>query len=129
LFPVPLESNVFQLVDSISYINPGTALSILNDLLLDSEPIPVILAMIIRQFRLLLNTKLLIQKGYSVQDLGSKLGVPPFISSSLYKLSSKYTEKQLENRLKCCLNTDAAIKSGKMEQRLALESLIVEFAR
>lgn len=127
--PKTLEMNIFQLVDAVSANNPDQALLILNELLLDSEPVPLILSMIIRQFRLLLSIKLLNQKGYSNTEAAEKLGLKPFVFSNLQKVSSSFTEAKLQERLMRCLETDGAIKKGKMEQRIAIESLMVEFAK
>lgn len=124
-----LESNIFKLVDFISLRRPDRALSILNDLILDSQPVPVILAMIIRQYRLLLNIKLMQEKGYSPADISHTLKIMPFIEISLSKISQNYAPSQIEDRLKQCLDADISIKKGKMDQRTALESLIVAFSR
>lgn len=124
-----LESNIFKLVDFISLRKPDRALSILNDLILDSQPVPVILTMIIRQYRLLLNIKLMQEKGYSSADISHTLKVMPFIEVSLSKISRNYELSQIEDRLKQCLDTDISIKKGKMDQRIALESLIVSFSK
>lgn len=124
-----MELNIFQLVDSISMRNSGRALMILNDLMSDSEPAIRILAMITRQYRLLLNSKLLSGKGYSDQEIAQKLGVKPFVVSNLKRISNNYSEKQVEDRLRHCLHMDIAMKTGAMEERIALETLIVEFAK
>ncbi|MDI6617402.1 MAG: DNA polymerase III subunit delta [Clostridiales bacterium] len=129
LVPKSLEANVFQLVDSISEKNTGKALYLFNELLLDSEPIPLILAMIIRQYRLLLHTKLLSAKKLSSQEIANRLSVRFFVCSKLQKIIKKYTESDIQKRLYRCLDTDAAIKSGKADQRIAIETLIVEFSR
>jgi DNA polymerase III, delta subunit len=124
-----LEINVFKLVDFVSEKKPGMALNLLNDLLLDSQPVPVIFAMIIRQFRLLLNVKLLSAKGYSVPEISNKLGIMPFVSKNLLRIAGYYTGEQIENKLRRCLDVDELIKNGRMEQRIAVESLIIEFAQ
>lgn len=124
-----LEMNIFQLVDSVVQKSPGSALVILNELLLDGEPIPVILTMIARQYRLLLNARLLSNKGYSRAEISKKLSLSPYIASKIIQLSGKYSEEQIEYRLKRCLDTDISIKTGTMDQRTAIEMLIVEFAK
>lgn len=124
-----LEMNIFQLVDSVSAKSPGSALIILNELLLDGEPIPVVLVMIARQYRLLLNSKLLLKKGYSRTEIAKKLALKPYIASKMIQLSNKYSEAQIECRLRKCLDADAAIKTGTMDQRTAVEMLIVDFAK
>lgn len=124
-----LESNIFKLVDFISIKKSDRALSILNDLILDSQPVPVILTMIIRQYRLLLNVKLMQEKGYSPADISRTLKIMPFIETNLSKISRNYTLSQIEDRLNQCLDTDISIKKGKMDQRIALETLIVAFSK
>lgn len=126
--PVSLETNIFQLVDMISNRNPGAALTFLNGLLMESEPVIMILFMIARQYRLLLNTKLLMEKGYSGQEISGRLGVQSFVLTKLMQFSKQYTEKELKERLIRCLDTDASIKTGKIDPRIAVETLIVEFA-
>jgi len=123
------EMNIFQLVDSISSKNPGQALLILNELLLDFEPAAVIMSMITRQFRLILNAKLLVKKGYSSAEVASKLGTMPFVASNMIRVSNNYSEEQIEKKLKRCLYTDIAIKTGKIEQRTGIELLIVELGQ
>ena len=127
--PKSLENNIFELVDCICARKTGRVLQILNDLLIDSQPIPVILAMIIRQYRLLLNAKLLNQKGYSSSEIASKLGIKPFVLSNLLKISQLYSENQLQDKLNYCLETDASIKMGRIDQRIAIESLLVRFTK
>ena len=121
--------NIFQLVDSVAGRKPGQALKILNELILNGEPIPIILTMIIRQYRLMLNSKLLSMKGYSGSEISRNLSLNPYVGSKIIQLSSKYTVDQLEQRLKMCLNADYSIKTGNTEQRIAVECLIVEFAK
>ena len=77
---------------------------------------------------LMLSTKLLVQKGYSTPEIAGKLGQRPFVIEGLVKLSYNYSEEQIEKRLKRCLDMDIAIKTGKMDQRIAVEYLVVEFA-
>lgn len=127
--PKSLETNIFQLVDMISGKNPGAALLLLNELILESEPPAMILFMISRQYRLILNTKLYSMKGYSSQEIMNSLGVQPFVYTKLSSLAKQYTEEQLLEKLSHCLEVDGIIKKGKMDPRFALESLIVRFSK
>lgn len=126
--PRSVETNIFQLVDMICSKNTSMALTLLDELILDAEPVVMILFMIARQYRLILNTKLLLEKGYSNQEIVSKLGIKTFVLANLIKLSRLYTTKQLIEKLSYCTDTDAAIKKGKMDPRIAVESLIVKFS-
>ncbi|KPU44133.1 DNA polymerase III subunit delta [Oxobacter pfennigii] len=123
-----LEMNVFQLVDSVSLKNPSKALYILNELIIESQPIPVILSMIIRQYRMLLNIKLMTQKGYSNAEISQKLSLNIYVVSGIKKILPNYSEDQIIKRLKRCLDADLAIKTGRMDSRITIEALIVELA-
>lgn len=129
VIPKSLELNIFQLVDSVTQKKPGRALSILNDLLLDGEPSPVILTMIIRQYRLILKCRLMLDRGYSTSEIGSKLGLKPFIAGNLLRTARCYSVSDAERRLRQCLDADISIKTGRMDQRIAIEMLIAESAK
>lgn len=120
-----IENNIFKLVDNIGYKNSKKALSILNDMVLDNSPLPMILFMIIRQFRLLLRCKLLFERGYTDYDIAKKVGVQSFVIKKLLKQCKNFSCKELEDILVKCLNLDKSVKSGQLDNRLALEMLFI----
>ncbi|MBS4536866.1 DNA polymerase III subunit delta [Clostridium sp. D2Q-11] len=122
-----LHSNIFALVDSIGEMNYSKGISIFNEMTLNNEPHQLIIHMITRQFRLLLMSKLLHQKGYSIGNLAKKMGVPSFVGRKLINQSNNFSIKELREGLNQCLITDKNIKTGKMESGVAIEVLIMNF--
>jgi len=120
-----LQNNIFKLVDGIGQKTPEISIKILNEMLLENEPIQVIMYMVVRQFRLLYMAKLLDEKGYSQGDIGKKLGIHGFIAKKVLSQSRNFSTNELKETLDKCLETDKAIKTGLMDSKLAVETLIV----
>ncbi|PAB58949.1 DNA polymerase III subunit delta [Anaeromicrobium sediminis] len=125
LSPKTLENNIFILVECLGSGKIKEALSILNDMVLQGEPIVRITHMIIRQFRYIYQVKLMLAKGYTNMGIGPKLGIQQFVVSKYVKQSKEFTLERLKEILEELANTDKDIKSGKMEPKLAVEIFIV----
>ncbi|MTI66625.1 MAG: DNA polymerase III subunit delta [Firmicutes bacterium] len=121
-----LQNNIFKLVDGLGKRNPETSLTVFNEMLLENEPVQLIMYMIIRQFRLLIMGKLLEQKGYSQKNISKKMKVPGFVARKVLNQGRNLSLKELERSLKKCLEADRAIKTGKLDNKLAVEKLIIE---
>ncbi len=123
-----LEHTIFQLVDTLGARETHRGIQMLHQMLTDGEhPLPI-LAMIGRQFRILLQAKLLHEKGYSSKAIGEKMGIPSFVVTKSIGQSRNFTNQQLQEALKMCLETDQKIKTGEMRDRLAIEMLIFKIA-
>ncbi len=123
-----LHNNVFALVDSMGEGRADEALSIFNDMILENEPVQLIFHMIIRQFRMLILTKLYGEKGYSQGDISQKIGAPTFAVKKLISQTRNYSLADLNIILEKALDVDRAIKTGKMEWKLAVEMFISEIS-
>ncbi|MGO4938770.1 DNA polymerase III subunit delta [Fundicoccus sp. Sow4_D5] len=78
LVPRTLESNVFELTDAVMKKRVDKAVQIYQDLILmKHEPI-ALHALIISQFRLIIQSKLLNQQGYLEADIAKELSVHPY---------------------------------------------------
>jgi len=123
-----LEHTIFQLVDTLGAREAHRGIRMLHQMLTDGEPPLLILSMIGRQFRILLQAKLLHEKGYSNKAIGEKMGIPSFVVTKSIRQSGNFTNQQLQEALKMCLETDQKIKTGEMKDRLAIEMLILKIA-
>lgn len=85
-----------------------------------------ILTMIARQFRLILGAKDLADRGASEARLAQELHVPPFVARKLLSQARHFQADELETIHRRVLEMDRAIKTGRIEARLALELLVVE---
>lgn len=120
-----IENNIFKLVDGIGQKKPELSIKILNEMLLENEPIQVIMHMVIRQFRLLYKAKLLDEIGYSQIEIAKKIKVQPYIAKKILNQCRNFSRDELDLILKKCLEIDKDIKKGKIDSKIALETLIV----
>ncbi|MDO5015879.1 MAG: DNA polymerase III subunit delta [Eubacteriales bacterium] len=117
-----LQGNIFQLTDAVSAKNIGLALTILDKLLKQNEPCILILFMLSRHFRQLLAAK----DAHNASDLASGLRVPPFVAKRLLNQARNFSYRDLIDLCRSSYQADKAIKTGAIEERLALELLVWE---
>jgi DNA polymerase-3 subunit delta len=126
LVPYAQEAVVFDLVDALGQGDAGTAAATLHRLLDGGEHPLAIFGMIVRQFRLLIQVKELEQRGASLQDVTKELNLHPFPARKLHVQAIRFTSAQLDAIYHHLLDTDLAIKTGKLDQVLALDLLVAE---
>ncbi len=119
-----LDLNIFKMVDAIGLKNVDVALSIFNDLVKDGQHVLRILAMIIRQFRIIYQIKLLLDKGYSERRTIEKLKLHPYYAYNYIKQSHNFDVDTLKEILKACLEVDSMIKKSSLDNNIAVEMLI-----
>jgi DNA polymerase III subunit delta len=125
LVPRTLEHDVFKLVDCVARQKTDEALSILYDLLYQREEPIRILALLIRQYRIMLQVKVLVQQGKSERQIASALGLHPYPVKLAVRQGEAYSEKTLRSLLLKAIETDQAVKSGKIDKVLALERFLM----
>lgn len=129
LTPYVAEANVFDMVDALAAGNGARALTLLHTSLEQdpSDPGFGLLALITRQFRLLLLTREHLASGGSA--VGSAIADAIGINSSwqaekLSKQSRAFSVRELEKIYRRLQKYDQDIKTGRIEIRLALEVFI-----
>ncbi len=123
------ESDVFALVDAIGRRETRAALNLLHDQLNHNAAPIYLLAMITRQFRLLLQMKDLATRGQTLDTAREQLKLHPFVANKTWSQALNFSLPQLEAIYQKLLDTDVAIKTGRSEPVLALDVLIVELTR
>ncbi len=123
LTPYSGEANVFEMVDALGNRNGQHALKMLHRLLEQDEPIRLF-AMIVRQFRLLLLTKELLNAGYREAEISRQLKTHSFVVRKLINQTRHFSMEALEGIFRRLLDVDRAIKTGQTEWDVALDTLI-----
>jgi len=122
-----LEQSIFQLVDAIGEKRSSQALMVLGNLINDGGQAAFpILAMIARQFRLILQCKEYREKGYNQNIIATKLNQRPFVIKKCLSQARNFTIEQLKKGLELCLQADYHIKTGKIQDSMALELIIIK---
>ncbi len=123
-----VKSRVFDLTDAIGAKQTAKALSLLNDMDVLKEPMPKIMYMIARQFRQLVQVKLLIEDGANQAKIASHFKVPAFIAGKLIDQAKRYSMDKLEQAIATGLELDLAIKTGQLRDKAAVELMITSLS-
>lgn len=125
LVPYVQEAVIFDLVDALGQRDGRVAASTLQRLLDEGESNAMgILAMIVRQFRLLIQVKELMQGGENSASISRRLGIHPFPTGKLCSQAANFTPAQLEQIYRYLLDIDLQIKSGELTPETALDLLV-----
>lgn len=123
LTPYVAEADIFQMVDALGRRDGATAARLLHRLLDNDDPLPLF-GMIIRQFRLLILAREFLNAGGSPGQIGKAIGVHPFVGEKLAGQVRAFSLDHLESIYRFLLDTDIAIKTGKVDGVLALDLLL-----
>ncbi len=122
-------ANIFDLVDSLGMGDTRRAASLMRHMLdIDGEQPLIILTMIARQFRLLLQAKAMQARAARPQEVGQALGIPDWTANKLLNQAARHTFAGLQRALEHVLAADEAIKTGKMTDREAMDVLLAQLA-
>jgi DNA polymerase-3 subunit delta len=128
IVPYAQAAIVFDLVDALGRRDGRTAAQTLHRLLDAGEHPMGLLAMVVRQFRLLIQVKELKAEGATPQGVAQALKIHPFPARKLHNQATYFTAAQLEEVYRHLLDTDVAIKTGKIEPEVALDLLVAGLA-
>lgn len=122
------ENRIFDMMSAITRRRRREAMALYSDLLALREPPLRILILLGQQFNRLLLIHDLDSEGNGPQQIASRAGIPPFAVRRSLPLARSYPVSQLKAALRACNDMDAAIKAGTMQDRLAVELLIMKLS-
>jgi DNA polymerase-3 subunit delta len=129
LTPHARQASIFDMVDALGRRDGGTA-SLIYHQLLDAGDHPLaLLAMITRQFRLMIQVQELAPQLGTPQAIARELKQNPYPIQKILAQSKNYNPGQLRQVYHKLLDTDFDIKTGRMEATLALDTLIAGLSR
>ncbi len=120
-----VKSRIFDLTDAVSERKVAKAIQIMDDLIHLKEPVPFIMAMLGRHLSILMKAKKMEEKRLPSAEITKHLGVPAFIAGKIRKQASSFTVEMLKTLSRRCMDVDLAVKTGRMDARLALELFII----
>jgi len=119
------EANIFVAVDAMIDGRPGVALRLLHQLKEDGKEAPQIIGMVERQLRLLALARDAIDRGLPQSEMKGRLGTSSdFVVRKTSEQARRHSMPEIIWRYNRLLETDLAIKRGRMEPDLALELLV-----
>lgn len=125
---VHTESQIFDMVKVIAEKNQRKALQLYYDLITQKEPPMKILYWITRQFNQLYQIKDLQSKGYPDHIIAERMGIRDFIVRKNKVLCQSYSLTELRKIMEICVEREEDVKTGKLNDRMAVELLILKFS-
>lgn len=124
------QGDIFAMVDAIGYGDGEKALGMMRRLLEEGDALPLF-GMIIRQFRLLIQVRELLDEnpGMSSDDMAAEMGVHPFPIKKITPQAKLFTLPQLKKIYHQLSDVDQAIKTGQLDSKLALDLLIASLTQ
>lgn len=123
------QATIFQVMDAVGHRRPGEAFRLLDALIALGEPPLRILYMLEDQVRMLARVQDLVDRGVRNRaEVQTMLGSRAWRYRDYQRQVGAFGRVDLRGLLGMLLDTDAAIKTGQMPPRVALETLIVRMS-
>lgn len=123
-----LTNRIFEMVNAIAEHNQKKALALYDDLLALKEPPMRIMYLITRQFHILLSIRNMAGKGLDQKTMAQKAGIPPFAVKRNLAQAKGFTPEGLLCALQEGVELEEAVKTGRMNDRLAVELFIMKYS-
>ena len=122
--------NVFAMVDAVVERRAPVALRLLRQQVAAGADGGYLLAMVVRQYRLIIQAKELSLGGITAQEIGQRLGIgSDFVLQRVLDQADRYSPSRLKAAYRRLLEADESVKRGRYSDELALELLVHDLAR
>ncbi|MCR5639963.1 MAG: DNA polymerase III subunit delta [Lachnospiraceae bacterium] len=124
------EERMFVLVDGMGEKNARKTMMAYQDMLSRKVSPMYILGSLEGQIRSILQTKVYLNQGMRKPDIQKALGLKyAFFVDKYQKMGKNFSEGQLERMLIECASFDEQMKSGKLDPQVAVEMLLLKYAK
>lgn len=123
-----IENKIFNMLDYMMAHRTGAALSVYSDLLKLREAPAKILSAIEYQLRLTLHVKGLLSEGKSPAEMTSILGAKLYPVTKAVGQAKQFKTSALKKALDLCSQTEEDFKSGKINDQIGVELLIISIS-
>lgn len=124
-----VQTKVFAMISGIASRDLRTVLDLYHDMLSAKEPPMRILFLIEKQFRQMILMKDLASQGADNHTIARRLGVQDFIVRKNLSLSRKFRISQIQQLLSDAAACEEDVKTGRMDERMAVELLMIQYAK
>jgi len=119
------ETSVFDMVDHLGSRRPLPAILGLRRLIEQGEPPLRLMAMIVRQVRLVFLTREMLEAGAGVRDIEERLKLPTWVVRNYLSQARNFTRPQLVRMMRSLARLDIDIKTGRQDAGSALEFFLL----
>lgn len=125
---VTSQQSVFDFVDALANGNGKSAQHLLHRLLEAEEPFSL-WGMVVRQFRLLIQAREILDGRGNKDDVARALGVHPFVAEKTTQQAARFSIEALESIYHQLLSIDEGVKTSQVTLDLAMDTLVMELTR
>lgn len=123
------ESRIFDIVNAILSGDEKKAFTLLRNFLLSGEKRLAILSLLLRQFRLMQQIKIMQYEKKSFPEIQAALGMSSWAARQNVSQAGAFSGGQVKTAVALCLETELNIKSGVFREEGALEALMLRLLR
>ncbi len=124
------ESTVFQITEAVIAGQDARAFALVREALRRGETQVMILALLLRQFRIMQHIRIGRYEKKPEREIQSMLTqvfhIPPSMTSQYIRQAASWTNRQIKMAVHLCIDTDYAVKSGQLNQEGSLESVLLK---
>jgi len=110
-----VEESIFAVVDAIGEKKWSRAREGIDELIALKQPPQLILTMVARQMRLILQAGLMRSQGGTSRDFATQYRLHPYVVRKVWEQTGRFTSGQVESALVELAELDAAVKVGRQE--------------
>jgi DNA polymerase III subunit delta len=125
---VTSQQSVFDFVDALANGNGKSAQHLLHRLL-ESEDEFSLWGMVVRQFRLLIQAREILDARGNKDDMARAVKIHPFVAEKAMQQAAHFSIESLESIYRKLLRIDEGVKTSQVTLDLALDTLVVELTR
>ncbi|MBQ0028450.1 MAG: DNA polymerase III subunit delta [Lachnospiraceae bacterium] len=123
---VQLVNRIFEMIGMIGLRKKTEAIEMYHDLLALKETPFGMLALIERQFNIMLQMADLMERGIPFDTIAKKVGLSTYIAKKYVPQIKCFTKDEMKRVLNACAEVDYGVKTGDIKAELGVELLIIE---
>jgi DNA polymerase-3 subunit delta len=125
---VTSQQSVFDFVDALSNGNGKSAQHLLHRLLETEDPFSL-WGMVVRQFRLLIQAREILDGRGNKDDMARAVQIHPFVAEKAMQQAAHFSIESLESIYHNLLSIDEGVKTSQITLDLAMDTLVVQLTR
>ncbi|QOV20063.1 DNA polymerase III subunit delta [Blautia liquoris] len=123
-----ITNQIFDMVRAVTAKQQKKALDLYYDLLSLKESPMKILALIAREFHMMLQVKGLQLEGSDIHTIAERTGLRDFVVRKYLPMTRSYSMEQLRAAMDDCITTETDVKTGRLSDAMSVELLIIRFS-
>lgn len=122
------ENRIFDMIHMMAEKRQKEALELYYDLLALKEPPMRILFLLVRQFNILLQVKTMVAAGMEQNQIADRAGLRSFTIRRYRSEAGHFSVQKLKEALRDCAWAEEDVKTGRLDDRLSVELILVKYS-